>query len=59
VRARQAAFAGSFRQRRGLVMARLRTAPTVLAAELDTDALASLVTDGLAVVDDAGCARLP
>jgi A/G-specific adenine glycosylase len=59
VRARQAAFAGSFRQRRGLVMARLRTEPTVRVAELDADALASLVTDGLAVVDDGGCARLP
>jgi A/G-specific adenine glycosylase len=56
-RHRQAPFAGSFRQRRGLVMARLRegTAP---ARELDADALASLVDDGLAVVA-RGRARLP
>ncbi len=56
-RHRQAPFAGSFRQRRGLVMARLRegTAP---ARELDADALASLVDDGLAVVV-RGRARLP
>jgi A/G-specific adenine glycosylase len=56
-RTRQAPFAGSFRQRRGEVMARLRSgaAPT---AELDADALASLVDDGLAVVA-RGRARLP
>jgi A/G-specific adenine glycosylase len=56
-RPRQAAFAGSFRQRRGVVMARLRDGP-VPAAELDADALASLVADGLAVVS-RGRARLP
>jgi A/G-specific adenine glycosylase len=56
-RTRQAPFAGSFRQRRGEVMARLRVAP-VGAAELDVDALASLVTDGLAVVV-RGRAQLP
>lgn len=56
-RHRQAPFAGSFRQRRGIVMARLRegSAP---ARELDADALASLVDDGLAVVA-RGRARLP
>jgi A/G-specific adenine glycosylase len=56
-RTRQPAFAGSFRQRRGVVMARLRagSAPT---ADLDADALASLVADGLAVVT-RGRARLP
>lgn len=56
-RHRQAPFAGSFRQRRGEVMARLRagTAPT---RELDADALSSLVDDGLAVVV-AGRAQLP
>ncbi len=50
-RSRQPAFAGSFRQRRGLVMARLQ--PTTTAPSrwtLDAEALASLVTDGLAVV---------
>jgi A/G-specific adenine glycosylase len=48
-RARQPAFAGSFRQRRGVVMAALRTGPTP-AVDLDADALHSLVADGLAVV---------
>jgi A/G-specific adenine glycosylase len=56
-RPRQAAFAGSFRQRRGLVMARLRAGPAP-AVELDADALASLVEDGLAVVA-RGRATLP
>jgi A/G-specific adenine glycosylase len=56
-RARQAPFAGSFRQRRGEVMARLRVRP-VPADELDAEALASLVADGLAVVV-GGNARLP
>jgi A/G-specific adenine glycosylase len=60
VRARQPAFAGSFRQRRGLVMARLRHERSVTLAELDAAALASLVTDGLAVVDErSATARLP
>jgi A/G-specific adenine glycosylase len=56
-RHRQPPFAGSFRQRRGIVMARLRDggAPS---RELDADALASLVDDGLAVVV-RGRARLP
>jgi A/G-specific adenine glycosylase len=48
-RSRQPAFAGSFRERRGLVLAALRAAPTPI-AHLDADALASLVTDGLAEV---------
>jgi A/G-specific adenine glycosylase len=56
-RTRQAPFAGSFRQRRGEVMARLREAP-VAAADLDAEALASLVADGLATVA-RGRARLP
>jgi adenine-specific DNA glycosylase len=56
-RHRQAPFVGSFRQRRGPVLARLR-AGVVPAAELDADALSSLVGDGLAVVVD-GRARLP
>jgi A/G-specific adenine glycosylase len=56
-RARQAPFAGSFRQRRGTVMARLRDGPAP-AGELDPEALASLVGDGLAVVS-RGNARLP
>jgi len=56
-RHRQPPFAGSFRQRRGVVMARLRegAAPQ---RELDAEALASLVDDGLAVVT-RGRARLP
>ena len=56
-KSRQAPFAGSFRQRRGAVMARLREQPAPL-DELDRDALESLVTDGLAVVS-RGKARLP
>jgi len=48
-RHRQPPFAGSFRQRRGEVMARLRTGGAP-ARELDAEALASLVDDGLAVV---------
>jgi A/G-specific adenine glycosylase len=56
-RHRQAPFAGSFRQRRGEVMARLRTGPAP-APELDAEVLASLVDDGLAVVV-RGRARLP
>jgi A/G-specific adenine glycosylase len=47
---RQAPFAGSFRQRRGRVLAALRVTPTPI-EQLDGDALASLVVDGLAVVD--------
>jgi A/G-specific adenine glycosylase len=56
-RTRQAPFVGSFRQRRGLVMARLRERPAPV-GELDADALASLVADGLAVVR-RGRAALP
>lgn len=56
-RSRQAPFVGSFRQRRGIVMARLREGPAQ-AREVDAEALASLVEDGLAVVDD-GIASLP
>jgi A/G-specific adenine glycosylase len=56
-RHRQPPFAGSFRQRRGEVMARLRVG-TVLARELDAEALTSLVDDGLAVVV-RGRASLP
>jgi len=56
-RHRQAAYAGSFRQRRGEVLARLR-AGTVRAAELDADALATLLDDGLAQVT-RGRAHLP
>lgn len=56
-RGRQARFAGSFRQRRGEVMATLR-AGSCAAETVDAEALASLVTDGLAVVE-GGEARLP
>ena len=56
---RQPRYEGSFRQRRGRVMARLRGGEPVEARCLDADALASLVDDGLAVVDDEAIARLP
>ena len=55
--ARQAAFAGSFRQRRGLVLASLRSGPQPVRL-LDAEALASLVDDGLALVAGPD-ARLP
>lgn len=56
-RPRPGRFEGSFRQRRGRVLAALRsgTRPT---DELDPEALASLVTDGLATVTGP-TARLP
>jgi A/G-specific adenine glycosylase len=56
-RARQPRYQGSFRERRGTVLARLRdgAAPT---RELDGEALGSLVADGLAVVVGRS-ARLP
>jgi A/G-specific adenine glycosylase len=56
-RSRQPAYEGSFRQRRGTVLAELRRGPRPSAA-LDAAALASLVTDGLATVDGP-LARLP
>ena len=56
-RSRQSRFEGSFRQRRGQVLAALRTGPTDTGA-IDRDALESLVSDGLAVVDGTS-ARLP
>jgi A/G-specific adenine glycosylase len=55
----QPRYEGSFRQRRGRVMARLRAGEPVDARSLDPDALASLVDDGLAVVDGEALARLP
>jgi A/G-specific adenine glycosylase len=58
-RGRQAPFAGSFRQRRGAVMARLRAQDSVPIADLDADALASLVADGLAALTPDGRATLP
>jgi A/G-specific adenine glycosylase len=58
-RSRQGRFEGSFRQRRGRVMAALRDGRPVDAAALDPEALASLVDDGLAVIDDEAIARLP
>jgi A/G-specific adenine glycosylase len=54
---RQAPYDGSFRQRRGRVLASLRTGPQP-EADLDAGALASLVTDGLATLDGP-TARLP
>ena len=54
---RQAAYAGSFRERRGDVLARLRVGP-VRTIELDGEALASLLDDGLAEVT-RGRAHLP
>ncbi|HEY0398700.1 MAG TPA: A/G-specific adenine glycosylase [Acidimicrobiia bacterium] len=56
-RAPQPAYEGSFRQRRGRVLAELRAGPRPSAA-LDGAALASLVEDGLAALDGP-LARLP
>jgi A/G-specific adenine glycosylase len=56
-RPRQPAYEGSFRQRRGRVLAELRVGPRP-SADLDADALAALVEDGLATLDGA-LARLP
>jgi A/G-specific adenine glycosylase len=56
-KSRQGPFAGSFRQRRGQVLAVLRAGPAPTAS-LDGAALDSLVADGLAVVDGPR-ARLP
>lgn len=56
-RPRQPVYEGSFRQRRGRVMAELRAGPHP-SAELDSAALASLVEDGLATLDGT-LARLP
>jgi A/G-specific adenine glycosylase len=56
-RHRQAAYAGSFRERRGKVLGQLRTG-SVRAIELDGEALASLLDDGLAEVT-RGRAHLP
>jgi A/G-specific adenine glycosylase len=50
-------YRGSFRERRGRVLGALRNGP-VPVAELDADALASLVHDGLAAVR-GDCAELP
>jgi A/G-specific adenine glycosylase len=55
---RQARYEGSFRQRRGAVMARLRADRSVKTVELDGEALASLLDDGLAEVT-RGRAHLP
>jgi A/G-specific adenine glycosylase len=56
-RSRQAPFPGSFRERRGRVLQRLRVGATPV-NELDAGVLASLQADGLAVVD-GDQARLP
>jgi A/G-specific adenine glycosylase len=56
-RPRQPAYEGSFRQRRGLVLAELRAGPRPSDA-LDGTALASLVEDGLAALE-GDLARLP
>jgi A/G-specific adenine glycosylase len=55
---RQAAYEGSFRQRRGRVLAVLRDHDAHDVAALDGEALASLVADGLAEIRD-GRAQLP
>jgi A/G-specific adenine glycosylase len=57
----QTRYEGSFRQRRGRVLAALRIGPA-LVASLDGPAVESLVTDGLAVVLDSAAgevAQLP
>jgi A/G-specific adenine glycosylase len=56
-RRRQSQYEGSFRQRRGEVLARLR-AGEASTESLDIEALESLVTDGLAETTN-GTARLP
>jgi A/G-specific adenine glycosylase len=56
-RFRQPAYEGSFRERRGRVLATLRAGP-VRTVELDGEALASLLDDGLADVT-RGRAHLP
>jgi A/G-specific adenine glycosylase len=56
-RARQPAYAGSFRERRGRVLACLRRG-SARVRDVDADALTSLVDDGLAVIE-RGRARLP
>jgi A/G-specific adenine glycosylase len=56
-RPRQSAYEGSFRQRRGRVLAELRLGPRP-SLDLDAAALASLVEDGLAALDGV-LARLP
>lgn len=56
-RPRRPAYEGSFRQRRGHVLAQLRIGPQP-SADLDGPALAALVEDGLAEVDGP-FARLP
>jgi A/G-specific adenine glycosylase len=56
-RPRQPAYEGSFRQRRGQVLARLRAGPHP-SAHLDAAALETLVEDGLATLDGS-LARLP
>jgi A/G-specific adenine glycosylase len=56
-RSRQPAYEGSFRERRGRVLAALRAGP-VRTDELDGEALASLLDDGLAEVT-RGRAHLP
>lgn len=54
---RQKRYEGSFRQRRGVVLAALRAGPQPVAG-LDKDALKGLVADGLAVVTGS-VAQLP
>jgi A/G-specific adenine glycosylase len=56
-RPRQPAYKGSFRQRRGQVMAQLRSGPC-RSADLDAAALDSLIEDGLAKLDGP-LAQLP
>jgi A/G-specific adenine glycosylase len=56
-RFRQAAYKGSFRERRGRVLAALRAGP-MRTDQLDGEALASLLDDGLAEVT-RGRAHLP
>jgi len=56
-RPRQPPYEGSFRQRRGRVLAQLRAGPRP-SADLDAPALAALVQDGLAALDGP-LARLP
>jgi hypothetical protein len=55
---KQSRFEGSFRQRRSALLKRLAAEGRVPVDDVDGEALAALVSDGLAAVD-AGTATLP
>jgi hypothetical protein len=66
----QSTFAGSFRQGRGRLVAALRSGPIASGSIAEAagwpedparadDAVASLIADGLAIIDDDGRVSLP